>query len=77
VLTDSNEKVTNLPVTGGNSFQIPKTVAKDNYNLSVRLEGPLALGVAVYVVEACPAKTPVLVVLDRESKLGYCVLEVV
>jgi hypothetical protein len=77
VLTDSTGKDTPLPVTGGNSFQIPKTMAKNNYTLSVRLEGPLGLGVAVFVVEDCPAKTQVLFVGDPVSKLGQCILEVV
>ena len=77
ILVDSASQPTNLTVTGGNSFAIPNSIAKGNYKLNVKLQGALPDGVPVFIAEACPDKTQLLVIMDQNTKLGFCILEVV
>jgi hypothetical protein len=73
ILADPTGTPTNL-ATDGMSFQIP-SVAKKEYNLAVKLVGPLTA--AARVVEGCDNKTPIIKVTDLVYKAADCTLEVV
>jgi hypothetical protein len=70
-LFDGTGTPTVLPISpDGQSFTIPNTIAKGNWDLEVRVQGGVDPIPAIHIVEDCDASQRILTITDPVAKMA-------